>query len=111
MGTLQTGYSGYELHIAMNSHVFNSTPRSKTVGGRNLRRVRGRREEIRTIDGDVSIRTFSRIQRRRYVSQYRRLIDHSADAHPKRQCETGSYADIGPLHDNNQSTHAISRLV
>jgi len=50
------------------------------------------------VNGDVSVRTLAGVQRWRYTSSDRRLVDERPETKPKRHYETGSYSNVRALH-------------
>ena len=82
----------------INLHIFDARVQNKVIGGREHWLVSGRRKQVRTIAGDISVRTLSRVHWGRYRTQDWRPVDLCADPHPKRQYQTGGYTEVGALY-------------
>ena len=82
--------------------MFDASDRCKVIGGRELRQLCRRREQIGVIEADVLVRTPGSVHRWRNVSHDWRLVDLSANADPKCRYKTGRYADVGALSTHKQ---------
>ena len=89
--------------------VFDVLGEYKIIGGREPRLDSGRCKQVRTIAGDISVRTLSRVHWRRYRTQDWRLVDLCADSDPKRQYQTGCETEVGALYDS-QRIHVICMI-